>query len=573
MPSLSLKPTTLDYESSVAEFYNILSTKSAWSGNLDNQTGRALIDFVATLNVFAQQKLMRALQEAFPDTAVSDRAIYAHASSQGVRIRRKTPASTTAVLTSPAALSIPPYTQFYSNGTHLFNRDALFLYPGVPQTVSLFEGVLRSVTLSGLGTDYQMYVPFETGFVISDQDVKVTLDGTPLDVTRVGIWSMNGVPGFEDRTLPDGRLSIVFGTSVYGSKPSSSSVVDITYVLTLGLAGDDSGLIGSTVSTSFNKNLTGEISSALSGGIDELPALQYKNLASQTFGTFGSAVTKRQYLSMARQYPGVIDVAMFAQREIDPSDYRLMNTVKVVPLTISSWTGKNTEALLNYLNDSTMFSTRFYVELPQARPVDIRVNISCFNWSNLTEVKNAARTAVENLFTPRSGYIDYDIYRSDISSAIRASHEGVEFFDLQLPEDDFIVSPKPVPETVAIVAPSMGVLPVGSYYYGVGVTVSTATGTGYIKPKDIITVVTSAATDGVQISWSPTPNAVSYHVYGRSSASLFEMAVLPATSLTYVDAGAPLSTTAMPTVNTMPVQYLTLNTLNISTDYSYRQRS
>lgn len=573
MSILALKPDTLDYSSSVTEFYNILATKPAWVGNLDNQTGRALIDFVATLNVFAQQKLLRALQEAFPDTAVSDRAIYAHASSQGVRIRRKVPASASVQLSSTTALAIPPFTQFYAGGTHLFNRDALFLYPNTPQSVTLHEGVLKTVSLEGLGSDYQMYVPFETGFVISDQDVQVKIDGVSIPSTTVGVWSLKGTSGFEDRTLPDGRLAIAFGTSVYGSKPSSTSTVEITYALTFGLAGDDSGLIGTTVSVNTMPTLSGSVTTALSGGIDELPALQYKNLASQTFGTFGSAVTKRQYLSTARQYEGIVDVAMFAQREIDPSDLRLMNTVKVVPLTVASWTPAKTVQYLEYLNSSTMFTTKFYVELPVASPKDISVNVSCYNWANLTDVKTEVTNAITKLFTPRSGFIDYDIYRSDLFSAIRAAHEGVEYFEIVSPEDDLIISAKPVPALAASVQVAMGSLPVGTHYYGIGVTVSTFSGTGYIKPHDIVPVTTTAATDAVHLAWEPAPNAVTYHIYGRSGSGLFEIATVPASSLSFLDTGSPVSATPMPSVNSVPVQYLTLNTLNVTTAYSKRQRS
>lgn len=573
MSTLALKPDTIDYESSVSELYRILSTQPAWVGNLDNQTGRALIDFVATVNVFAQQKLLRALQEAFPDTAVSDRAIYAHASSQGVRIRRKTPASATAQLTSTTALSIPPYTQFYVSGTHLFNRDALFLYPGTPQSVTLYEGVLKTLTLQGLGSDYQMYVPFETGFVISDQDVQVKIDGSTIPVTRSGIWSLNGTAGFEDRTLPDGRLAIVFGTSVYGSKPSSSSTVTVTYALTFGIAGDDAGLLGASITSDKLSSLSGVMSTALSGGIDELPALQYKNLASQTFGTFGSAVTPRQYLSVARQYDGIIDVIMFAQREIDPSDLRLMNTIKVVPLTSASWTPAKTASYLSYLNDCTMFTSKFYVELPVASPKDVSVKVSCHNWANLTEVRTEVTSAITKLFTPRSGFINYDIYRSDIFSAIRAAHEGVEYFEILTPEDDLIVSAKPVLNTSLSVQAGLGSIPVGTHYYAVGVTVSTFSGTGYIKPQDILPITTTAATDAVSLAWSPTPNALTYHIYGRSGSGLFEIATVPASTLSFLDTGFPLSTTHMPTVNSVPAQYLTLNTLNVTTAYSRRQRS
>jgi hypothetical protein len=417
-----------------------------------------------------------------------------------------------------------------------------------------------------------MFVPFESGFVVSDEDVLVKVGTEIIPRTTIGIWDLSKQSGFEDRTLPDGRLAIVFGTSVYGTRPKSDDSVNVTYVTTSGLAGNNAGLASAAVTTDFNTSVTGTLDMSLSGGADELPAFQYKNIASQTFGTFGSAVTKRQYHTMALQYPGIIDVVMFAQRETDPTDLRRMNLIKVVALTNSGWNISNAESFIEYLQDRTMFSTRFYVESPSASPADISVRLYCYNWANLSEVQLQVESAIRSLFEPRAGYIDYDLYKSDIGAAIRASHQGIEYFELLTPTEDLIISAKPVGNFVTTVAGGVGTLPIGTYYYGVGVNVTTASGPGYIKPKSIITASATVAASTVSISWSAVPNATSYVVYGRDGTGLYELATLPATTLSFNDDGSAAQGTLAPTKDVYPVQYLTLNTLTVTANYSARQR-
>jgi hypothetical protein len=573
MSSISLRPTSLDFEETMTDLRAILATSPSWTGNLDNQTGTVLMNFVAAVNVFAQQRILRALQESFPDTAVSDRAHYSLASMQGVRIKRKSPASATASLVSSSALAIPAFTQFSSNGVYLFNRDALFLFPSVPLSVTLYEGIVKTTSISGLGVDYQMYVPFESGFAVSDSDVIVKIDGTAIQRSTIGIWDMEGIAGFEDRTLPDGRLSVVFGTSVYGTKPALDEIVEFTYVVTAGLAGNNAGLAGSAVYLDDGGSVSGTLTTALSGGSDQISAFQYKNIAPQTFGTFGSAVTKRQYHTLALQFPGIIDVVMFAQREIDPTDLAWMNLIKVCPLTAAGWGLGNEEALIEYLQEKTMYSTRFYIENPLAYPTDVSVRLYCYNWSNLSEVKQSVEDAVQTLFTPRAGYINYDIYKSDIGVAIRDSHAGIEYFELVTPTEDLIISSKPVSGVTTLVTAGIGTLPVATYFYGIGVNVNTSAGVSFIRPSSVVSVNVTAPASAVTLTWNPVPNAVSYVVYGRDGTGLYQIDLVAAGTTTMLDDGVLPQGAVAPTVNNHPVQYLTLNNLVVESKYSERQRN
>lgn len=572
MSSISLRPTSIDFDSTMQDLYTLLASSEAWRGNIDSQTGNALLSFVSTVNVFAQQKILRALQEAFPDTAVSDRSHYALASLQGVRIRRKSPASCTVTLSSTEAISIPPYTQFSSSGVSLFNRDALFIHPSTPVTTTLYEGAVKNVEITGLGSDYQMYVPFDLDFVVADSDVVVKIGGVQLQRTTLGLWELPRTPGFEDRTLPDGRLSIVFGTVAYGSRPGPDETVAVTYVITTGSQANAYGLVDEGVATELSSAVSGIVTTALSNGEDQLSAFQYKNIASQTFGTFSSAVTKRQYHTVALQFPGIVDVVMFSQREIDPTDVTKMNLVKVVVLTSPTWKAGDNERFLEYLNANTMYSTRFYLESPVASPTDVQARVYCYNWANLSEVKQAAESAITYLFQPRSGFINYDIYKSDLSVALRDAHPGIEYFELVNPTEDCVISAKPVSNLSGYSSAGTGSLAAGIYYYGVGVELSTASGTAYIKPQKVVTVVADDAASTSVISWSAVPNATSYFVYGRDGTGMYLLATLPATSLSFSDDGSLPPGAPAPNVDSHPVQYLTLNTLNITAAYSNRQR-
>ena len=91
--NVTLSTLSVDYNSGKTQLQSILGSSSApWKAVLPTETGDAIISLISTVHSSAQQNILRSLQDTFPATAVSDSAIYAGATMQGVRLNRKLPA-------------------------------------------------------------------------------------------------------------------------------------------------------------------------------------------------------------------------------------------------------------------------------------------------------------------------------------------------------------------------------------------------------------------------------------------------------------------------------------------------
>jgi hypothetical protein len=523
-----------------------------------------LLSFIASVGAFDQYKIIRAVQDAFPETAVSDRAIYAASDFLGIRIPRKSPASATATLTSSLSLTVPAFSQFQGANSYFFNRDAFTVVASVPVTVTLTEGEVLRKSITGLGSDYQLYVSPENAFSVSDVDVAVKIGKTVIPRNSTGLWNLKLAPGFYDRTMPDGRLCIQFGTDYFGTSPSTSDTILVTYTTTMGSLGNDLDLVSKTIFCDNFPTLQGAFTTAPSGGTNERPALVFKNVNAPSFGTFSSAVTKQQHLTSAADFPGVIDALTFAQRETNPNALEWMNLIKVVLLTSTIWNQIQKDAFIAQMQSRCMYSTRFFLVDPTTVSIDISVNLFCYNWANATQIKQDITTALTTLMKPRAGSLNYPLYRSDIFRTIKETSEGVEYFDIKLPDSDVYIGGLPASAPSLILTAAAGSFPgVATVTYGVSVT----TAYGIVAIREWTSAVTSPAC-AVTVTWPAVPGAVSYQLYGRDSS----MGLLySGTGLTYTDIGLSAPGAAPPPQDTAPVQYATLGTLTVNSTYSTRQ--
>jgi hypothetical protein len=570
-------PDAIDFDATKDKLEEILARSNTWSGVIDNQVGTALIDIISTVNVFAQNRILACFREVFPETLSSDRASFALAFFQGVRLNRNSPATCTVTLVSPEPVSLPPFTRFVVGGNlSLFNRDQIFLRPDIAQQVTLAEGTVKTLKLEGLGTDYQAIVPLERDFVVSDQDVAVAVDGANVPRVTDGLWNYRDQPAFQDATLPDGRLLMRFGTAVFGYRPRSGSEVLVYYAITRGTDGNSLGATGETLYCPLFPTVKGTMEVALSGGADRRAAIEYKNVEAPNFGSFGSAVKKSQYVSTALQFPKVVDVRTFSQREVDPTDVRWMNLIKIVPLVQAGWTFADQEALISYMEESTMYATRFYVEYPTARPVDINIRAFCNRWANPTSVRNSIIEAIQSLFVMKKGVLERNLFLSSISDAVRSANTDIQHFDIIKPYNSVIVSTDPVGKPQVTMEAGTGLLDPGLYIYGIAAVVQQDDngGTGYLKVTNTQHAVATDYNSGAVIRWDPLPNAVEYHVYGRSTAANgfgllhtyvpTELESSTNESLVWTDIGNIPVGAPPPTKSDVKIQYVTLNTLDVS---------
>lgn len=576
---LNLSTVEVDFAALRLQLQNALASKDAWKGILPTQTGQTLIDFGASVGAFSLAKSLRYAQDNFSETAIASRAIYAIHEMQGVRLSRKLGALITATATyspplssSPPILSVPAFTQFLSSGTYWYNVEPFSVPIGGSVTALFRQGYVVDITLAGLGTDYQTFVSKERDFTVEDATVQVFINGVSLTKSYQGLWTQRGVQAFQDKTTPEGHLRIVFGNTVYGAKPQPTDLIRILYAVT-------SGLDGNNVTT-YNQRITSAVDgfegltliglTNPEGGGDQTDAQSLKGSSSTNFGNFGSAVGKPQYIATALEYPGVLDVKTYAQREIDPTDLRLMNTIKVVPLTATPFGPAEKAAFLKYVEDASMYSPRLYWDDPVAVPRDISLCVYCYNFANLRACENSAKAAVQELFRKRKGTLGYDITVSDLNTAVMASNKGIEYVDFYAPSDDLNVSGRPIElPTVTVNSPvSPSALVAGSYTYGIAVQLGSL---GVALPTKFVDVgVLSGKT--VTLSWYPYGQATGYVIYGRTSNALKTMATLSSTTLSWTDNGTITPSTPIPTTNSFPAAYNELGVLNVVSAFSKRRR-
>ena len=573
MAILTLSNINPDYEAIRAQLQADLNTKAAWKDLLPTQTGQTLLDWIATIGAHGQVKALRYAQDAYSETAVADRAQYAIADMQGLRLTRKLAASIdvtmhyTQPVGGPATVTLPAFTQFQGAGTYWYTNVPYVINNGANVHITLYQGYVMDQVLAGLGTSFQTFISPEKGFTVSNADVYVWINTTQLTKTTEGLWLFKGEEAFLDRTTPSGQLMVQFGNGTYGSKPEITDQVRIVYAVTSGLDGNSIQTAGKKMAQTNNSidGLSYVVNTNSEGGANEPAAALYKQISASNFGSFGSAVTRAQYASTALEYPGILDAKTFAQRELDPNDLRLMNTFKVVPITSGVWNSGQKTAFLNWLQDRTMYSGRFYWEDPTAVLRNVTLTIFCRSWATLSDCEADAQAAITALFAARAGIIGYDITLSDIDAACREANPGIEYIDIQSPTTDMQVSGRAMgaPATTEVA----GTLAAGTYTYAIYAN----DGHGLTAPQNYSSQIVTGTLNGVKLDWLPYPDATAYYVVGRMGPTFGVIATLAPNVLTFTDDGTITPTGTLPTPADYPVLYNKLSSVVIASEYSTRR--
>lgn len=575
---LVLSSVTADFDDFVTQFQTALVNKPTWKGNLTTQTSETLIEFISSVGTFAQGRIIRAYEDCFAETAQSDDAILSIAQMQGLRITRFLPASVPVTLNSLSDQSIPPLTQFLSGGNYFFNKEELTITANTPLNTFLSEGKVYNYIMNGLGTERQTFVSQQDGFAVSNDDVYVQINNTFIPKTFGVLWDYDGLPAFADLTLSDGRLLIVFGNlggknGFFGSIPQTNDTVIITYPITMGLSGNSLITLNKTVTANGLPFVTGIFTDNPSGGANNQPIIAYKNVASGSFGTYSSGVTKSQYQSIISTYPGIVDAITQAQREINPNELRWMNVVRVSALTTSPWTQAQIQQFLDYCQKVTMYAVYFLWQDPIAVPVDVNIDVYCFNSAIPTQIQQNSIAAIQNLFTPRPGLLMTNFYESDLTEAIDNGSPGlISYSIVDEPTGSMIVTAPPSPQITYTLIPGAGSLGSLVYAYGISTVLTNGeegTPTNWVFPQ----VVTTLANYAIKLDWPPVANAQTYKIWGRAAGSIGLITSVPATTLEFIDDGSITPSGNPPnSIADIPIRYIKLNSLTINVHYSERQQ-
>ncbi len=576
MAQIVLSDLTAEFSDFQTQFNNGLASQPAWKGQLTTLTSSTLVDIASTVGAFDQARIYRQYEDCFPDTAQSDDAVRAITKMQGLRMSRMLPASITVALTSTLSGALDPLQQFMINGTYWFNRDALVFVENVPLNVTLFQGQIKSYNYSGASQDFQNIISDEQAFTVSDQDTQIEINNVLIPKSDGDLWNYRAQPAWADMSTADGRLLVQFGTSVFGSSPSVNDVVTLTYAVTTGANGNSIITDGQTVQLSGTTVISGTVDGNPSGGADQQAMIVYKNVASGSFGTYSSAITRSQYLAQVSTYPGIIDAVTQAQREINPEDPQWMNVIRVTKLTNSVWTQQQNKDYIAYLQRTTMYSGRFL--LVDAIPIvnDVAIDVYAYNVADLTQVQQTSIAAIQQFFAPKQGILMTDFFLSDLDTAIKTANNGlVSYVIINAPTTQMVVNAPNAADITYSLISAGGTL--GPLVYSYSVSISNSLGDG--PPNNwVFPQVTGTISDfAIQLQWNEVPGATVYKVWGRTSTALGLLATINAVPggppQVWTDDGSIDPTGGLPnTLNLNPIRYNSLGSLTVNSYIASRQQ-
>ena len=592
---LIISDMSMDFDQFVSDFENYLQKKGSWKGNLTTMTGQTLIELVAALGTYDQTKINRAFQDCFAETAASDSAIRACAVMQGVRMTRRLPAQIEAQITAPRGLVIPAYSQFQCAGYSFFNRDAFQFLDDegdtVTLTVTLYQGEVVIYNVTGNGTNLQAWVSPEDNFVVSDQDVKVSVNDEEIPVSYAGLWNYKNQPACQDLTTSTGRLTIHFGTNemvasrssdlteiepiTYGTVPGINDTIIITYCTTEGANGNNYITINNSISIDGYEDVEGTALTNPRYGAAEKSTLTYKNNTASSFGTYGSAVTKSQYSAIVNTYPGVIDTITQAQREINPGDLQYMNVIWVTGVTTEPWDAKKKQEFCKWCEKQSMYSTRFVWVDAEEVPRNISMRVYCFNSAVLTDVENNVKQALLDLFKARPGILMTNIYRSDIINAALRSDENISYVTLEEPTVDFIVTPPTAPLLSFVINDNKGGKNFEAGQYAYCVTMVNQDNIESTKDNWVHPLITEDMKNPtITLNWYDDPYAKEYRIYGRIAEHAGYMATVQAGTSTWTDNGTVTPDESKFSLGKqVDIKYNSLNVIdNLTVTCSYAER-
>lgn len=552
--------TAIDMVSIKQQCNQKLSQYDTWKDLLPTGTGTALTDFIASIGVNDLYAIEHGFRENF-SSARLDSSIYSQMTAFGGRLSRKTPCSITVEFTTLNNVTIPAYSQFLHNSCKLFNKEAFTVVAGEATTIVLYEGQVKTQTLTGTGTSYQLYVSSEDKFIVSETDVIVTINNKVIPVTTKGLWTRYGLAGCQDITSDTGQLVLVFGGAGYGTIPNISDNVSITYVTNNGAGAQNASIINTRVYSNeygvIGKTLTG-----LTGGLNQIPASTYKKIGPQIFGGRKYANIQEQYAALAISYPGVYDAKVLGQRDLAPTDKRWSNLVQVSLLTDRTWTGPEWDKFEAYMEENGNFLVQCYRKDPEPVYVDLDATIYCKQYADKASVLATATKSVEALFTFKPGLIDANVYIDDYMMALKQGQADlVEYVVLNTPTSDTILQVTAVENVILEQIP--GSLPPNQYTY----SITAVTEAGETITTNFISILLST-TGGVRLSWDEVPGAKSYNIYGRDliNTGLVKNVI----TTTYDDLSNTAVTTGINVVNTITPRYPVLRNCNIKVNYTKR---
>lgn len=423
---IQLSRTEPDYERIMLTLTQALSEDALWYDLLTSGTGKAILRMIASGIAYDQFAIMRAFQEAFPETASADSSIMAATRMLGVRPRRRLPARVSVTLTRPDTgtyLEVPRYSVFTVNGVKFFNREKIvFKASSLSVNAYLFQGLVRTETLESTGEPFQRFVLGDGTKTPADADVRVTVNGVEWSLIQEGPWTLErGSYQVYESTTASGDIELSFGNGDYGAVPDMSAIISVTWVETLGPLGniDASGLPVEWEDMPSGVTVSGITTSNAEGGDYEIKSAVYRKIAPSLRASNNRAVRRSDYKAEALKFAGVKDALFRGQAELAPNRRSMMNVIGVTLLTDAPWTSTQKENFEREFQEKIgIYQLEFLWIDPTYQVQNIVADVYCKPDAPLEDVRTELIAALKELYEFRVNYLGFSIYQTDITDIL-----------------------------------------------------------------------------------------------------------------------------------------------------------
>ena len=352
-------------------------SKTSWQDAYESSTGKMLIELYSYVANMILYYIERRAEESYIKTARNKSSVI-----NLVRLLNYTPrrpvSSTGAVrfaIPAPATktILIPRYTMVAtSSGLKFTIIEGVNIDIGKDSVdVTAIQGEVAALTpVTGTGVaDMEIAIPYTNvendthtnlqGATSSKGTVPfsafaVTVDGIPWN--RVTSFLASGASSKEYilRAELDDTLTVVFGDGISGVIPPNGSTIQITCILSDGMAGNvydktdtEAGTVGS-VNTIINtlyysdasvvtESITVTNTSNMVGGDDAETVEEIREHAPQVFATGDRGVTKGDFIAIVEDYPTIAGANVWGEMEENPPNYDMFNTIRICMIQ-DSWT-------------------------------------------------------------------------------------------------------------------------------------------------------------------------------------------------------------------------------------------
>jgi hypothetical protein len=336
IPLSQLRP---DYNATMLELQQLLSSQDAWADRFPGGIGQTVVGMLSALTAYQQHEIERFFTECFTDSALSDRSIFTIARMLGIRLRRRSSPTLTARVTregtSNSYLIIPAWTLWQAVGAvdSYANVEPLVFQPGqFTLTAVLHIGSVRSIRQLMTGEKFaRIVVSGSEPFSVHDRYVELKVNDVPWKLIQDGLWnySPNALVAV-DSTLGNGDLELRFGNDLYGKVPGNGEMAVVRWLDTLGTKSRPL-ITGEEITTTIPGVKATVLGKDTVGG-DEHSSTFYRVMGPNLFTSSGQATTVDEYRAIGLTYPGIVDLVVIPQRDLDPYDLRLMNVIHMCPL-------------------------------------------------------------------------------------------------------------------------------------------------------------------------------------------------------------------------------------------------